>query len=194
MRARGAIVLVIAVLAAAVGFAWLVGGSDGGAGGDTADEADGKAITDYEAKLLPLVQEWGRIEVQGMRPAIGDLRSGEGVPPETVGGEARAWQAGLKDLRAKIAALEPPPALRRTELLFDRAMVRYIEAAEEFERAADGPVAGREAGIQKGIETALDGARLYNEASLVLQRARQQAGLPPTQDFPNHSAGEEKVE
>jgi hypothetical protein len=178
----------IVLVAGAIGvFALLSGGSDG------KPDAGRAEIEAYEAKLLPLVQEWGRIEIQGMRPAISDLVSGEGVPPETVGGEARAWRAGFVDLRKKIAEVPAPPALARAKLLFDRAMVRYIAAAEEFERAADGPVEQRQAGIDKGIAAATDGAALYNDASLQLQAARKRVGLPPSKDFPNHKAGEEKV-
>lgn len=151
------------------------------------------AIEAYQAELLPLVQEWGQIEVQGMRPAIGDLRSGEGVPPETVGGEARAWRAGFESLHAKILALHPPKEMRQAERLFDQAMQRYLDATVEFERAADGPAGERAAGIDRGISAARDGARLYNEASLVLQAARKEVGLPPTDDFPSHPAGREDV-
>lgn len=164
------------------------------AAGDTDDETTAEAVSAYQKELFPLVEEWGRIEVQGMRPAIGDLSSGEGVPAVTIAGEARAWQAGLKDLRKRIAALDPPKPLLPAERLFDRSIVRYIDAAIEFEKAADGPEAGRQAGIERGIEAARDGARLYNEASMVLQRVRKSVGLPETPDFPNRPAGEEVVQ
>jgi hypothetical protein len=175
--------------------------------GDGGDKADGrKELEAYEGKLLPLVQEWGKIEVQGMRPAIADLQLAGTpaaqsdpnsddvvVPPEGIAGEARAWRAGFVELRKKIADVPAPPALARAKLLFDRAIVRYIDAATIFERAADGPVDQRKAGIDKGIAAARDGAALYNDASLVLQAARKRVGLPPSKDFPNHKAGEEKV-
>lgn len=160
-------------------------------GGD--DGPDPKAIEAYQAKLLPLVQDWGRIEVQGMRPAIADLVSGEGVPPETVAGEARAWHAGFVDLRAKIAALDPPPELQPVEDQFDDAMQHYLDSALAFEQAADGPAEARTAGIEKGIAAAKEGARLYNEASMVLQRVRRAAGLPTSPDFPDRPAGDEVV-
>lgn len=157
------------------------------------DAAAREAVEAYQAQLVPLAQEWGRIEVQGMRPAIGDLETGDGVPPETVAGEARAWRAGLESLRSKILALDPPESLREAERLFDRAIQRYLDAAHAFEQAADGPAAGRKAGIEAGIAEVAEGTRLYNEASLVLQAARKAVGLPPTDDFPNHPAGREDV-
>lgn len=161
---------------------------------ERSDSADREEIEAYQADLLPLAQEWGRIEVQGMRPAIADLTSGEGVPPVTVAGEARAWRSGFESLRAKIEALEPPKVLQEAERLFDQAMQRYLEATNEFERAADGPAGeGRKAGIERGIALANEGAALYNDASLVLQAARKDVGLPPTPDFPSHKAGREDV-
>jgi hypothetical protein len=201
LRGRGAAGLAAVVLALAVGFAAVLAG-----GHDSSGAHARKALVAYQAKLYPLVQEWGRIEVQGMRPAISDLQASEDpnavqdpasedvvVPPATVAGEARAWQSGLRDLRAKIAALPAPAVLVRAKRLFDQAIIRYIDAALLFEKAADGAVDQREAGIQRGIDAALDGARLYNEASLVLQRGRRALGLPTSPEFPNKPAGDEVV-
>lgn len=174
------------LLAAGIAFA-----SSGGEDDVTATE-----VSAYQKELFPLAEEWGRIEIQGMRAAIGDLSDGdaEGVPAVTIAGEARAWQASLIDLRKRIAALTPPEPLVPAERLFDRAIVRYIDAAIEFEKAADGPETQRQVGIERGIEAALDGARLYNEASMVLQRVRKSVGLPETPDFPNRPAGDQVVQ
>lgn len=170
----------------AAGFALAAGGDDA----TTAEE-----VSAYQKALFPLAEEWGRIEIQGMRAAISDLSDGdaEGIPAVTIAGEARAWQSSLRDLRTRIADLDAPKPLLPAERLFDRAIVRYIDAALEFEKAADGPEDQRRAGIDRGIDAALDGARLYNEASMILQRVRASVGLPETPDFPNHPAGEHVV-
>jgi hypothetical protein len=192
----------VGVLVACIGLvAWLTAGGSG-----AAQKAQRKEIVAYQAKLLPLVQEWGKIEIQGMRPAISDLsRSINGpapdpndendivVPPEAIGGEAQAWQSGLVDLRKKIKDLPTPQSLTRAKLLFDQAIVRYIDAAKLFEKAAGGPVDQRQAGIDKGIDAATDGARIYNDASVLLQQARRRVGLSASPDFPDHPAGQEKV-
>jgi hypothetical protein len=183
------VVLVAAILAIGLGSVALVGGKSG-----ASQKRDRRQLVAFENKLVPLVNEWGKIEVDGMRPAIADLSTGGGVvPPEGIAGEARAWQSGLVDLRAKIAALVPPPRLVPAKSLFDQAMVRYINAAKLFEQAADGPADQRKAGIQKGIDAATSGAQLYNEASLILQAERHRVGLPTTSDFPDHPAGDEKI-
>jgi hypothetical protein len=44
----------------------------------------------YERAILPTVRDWGSIEVQGMQPAIDDLRSGHGVPAPGIQTEARS--------------------------------------------------------------------------------------------------------
>jgi hypothetical protein len=141
----------------------------------------------YQEKLFPLAEEWGRIEVQGMRPAIADLSSGEGVPPEAIVTEAEAWTSGLEGIRTKMKALDVPPRLVRASRLFDQSMLRYIEAAGAF-RTAAATTGDRRAAIDRGIEIATDGARIYNEASIVLQAERRRVGLAPTPDFPDKPA------
>lgn len=179
-RRRGLVGAVALVVALAAGLAAAVAGRD--AGGLTRAQVAG-----YQADLLPIAQEWGRIEIQGMRPAIGDLVSGEGVPPETVAGEARAWSAGLEALDRKLAALEAtaPGPLRDATARFRAAMVEYLAAARTFERAATATDGDRRlALVDEGIEAAQRGARAYNEASVLLQDARARVGLAPTPDFP----------
>jgi hypothetical protein len=172
----------VLVLAAAAGLASLVLTRHGGLSAAKVDK--------YQKAILPLVTEWGKIEIQGMRPAISDLRSGQGVPAPLIGGEARAWQSGLKDLRAKLQKVPAPKDLAKASALFDQAMVKYLDAAVTFEKAADGPEGDpRNAAIDQGIKQATDGAAIYNQASLVLQGARKKAGLPTSPDFPDQPAG-----
>jgi hypothetical protein len=147
-------------------------------------------IERYQKAMLPLVTEWGKIEIQGMRPAISDLSSGEGVPASLIGGEARAWQGGLTDLRAKIQKVAAPKQLAQASALFDQSIAKYLDAAVTFEHAADGPEGdARTKAIDQGIKLASDGAAIYNRASLIIQSARHRAGLPPSPDFPDHPAG-----
>lgn len=178
------------VVAALAGAAVLLaspwnGGSDSLARGD---------VVAYQEKLFPLVQEWGRLEMQGMRPAISDLDSpDEGVPPEAIAAEAEAWHEGLLEIKAKIAALPAPGRLADANGLFLRSIDRYIEAALLFRDAARADGEARRTGVDAGVKAASDGARIYNEASIILQAARRQAGLPSTEDFPNQPAGPRDV-
>lgn len=182
-RVRVAVAVVAGVAAVAASMAGVVAWrADGGA--DMAATAE--AVTAYQAAIEPLVTEWGRIEIQGMRPAIGDLVSGEGVPPETVAGEAAAWESAFVGLRERMGAVAVPPSLAATARTFDAALQRYIDAAVLFGRAASESPEGRRTLVDKGVAAARDGARLYNEASYGLQDVRRRAGLGPTDVFPDN--------
>ncbi|MBW3667859.1 MAG: hypothetical protein KY443_01485 [Actinobacteria bacterium] len=175
----GVVVAVAALVSTVAGVvAWRTGGDGMRA---TADE-----VVAYQAAIEPLVTEWGRIEIQGMRPAIGDLLSGEGVPPETVEGEAAAWESAFVGLRERMRAVPAPPSLEATAKTFDAALQRYIDAAGLFGRAAAESSEGRRTLIDAGVAAARDGARLYNEASYGLQDVRRRAGLGPTDVFPDN--------
>ncbi|HEX9969764.1 MAG TPA: hypothetical protein VGB03_06465 [Acidimicrobiales bacterium] len=184
VRARRGLVAVplMAVLAVAA----LVMLRDGGNGAAT--PAARQAVLDYHQAVHPLAVEWGKVEILGMRPAIGDLLSGEGVPAETIAGEARHWQATLASLRERLAAVPVPDGLAEAARLFDASVAEYEKAARTFETAASTEGTARQQGIERGIDQAKAGARLYNEASMKLQTARKLVGLGPTEDFPNQPA------
>jgi hypothetical protein len=142
-------------------------------------------VETYEEAILPLVREWGRIEVQGMRPAVADLQSGEGVPAATVAGEARAWHAAFERLRSQLRAVAAPEGMEEVAHGFDRAMADYLEAAATFEQAASAADAEeRSRLVDRGITVVQRGADRYDDASALLQEARRSVGLPPTDDFP----------
>jgi hypothetical protein len=157
----------------------------------TATPVTAAEVTGYQQALLPIAQEWGSVEVLGMQPAVSDLVSGKGVPPETIRGEAAAWRSTFTTNRTKLHAISTPPALRQATALFDRALLRYIDAARLLGDAAALPAGkSRLAAVDRGIAAARDGDRLYNEASMLLQRVRHRVGLEGTTDFPDHPAGD----
>jgi hypothetical protein len=152
----------------------------------SAERSSTAELLAYERALLPVAKDWGSIEVLGMRPAVADLQAGGALGrPDLVATQARAWRAALQVDRDKLRALRPPAAARSVGPLLDRAMALYLDAASSFLLAATGPAAERTGHVDRGIEQARRGARLYNEASAVLQAARRARGLPPTADFPD---------
>jgi hypothetical protein len=121
-----------------------------------------------------------------MQPAIDDLRSGHGVPAAGIQTEARAWQGALRADRLKLQAVPPPSGLGRCRSLFDQSIVKYLDAAATFGRAAATPAgATRTALIDAGVSTAKEGDQLYNEASALLQAAHRRLGQSPSPDFPD---------
>jgi hypothetical protein len=143
-------------------------------------------LSAYEQAILPIVRDWGSVEVQGMQPAIDDLRSGTGVPAVAIGTEARAWQGALQLDRRKLQAVTPPSGLSDCATLFDQSIAKYLAAAATFGRAAATPRGPRrDALINAGVTTAKDGDGLYDQASALIQAAHRRLGQSPTPDFPD---------
>lgn len=140
----------------------------------------------YEDALAPVVKDWGSIEILGMRPAIADLRAGTDLGrPELVAVQARAWRAALALDRRKLVELRAPGALRQTRDLLLDSMDRYLAATASFLAATAAQGVERERFIDAGIRHAKDGAQVYDRASALLQAARREVGLGPSQTFPD---------
>lgn len=157
-------------------------------GDGAASPAARDAVVRYQEAVHPITVEWGKIEILGMRPAIGDLREEGGVPAETIAGEARHWQATLASLREQLAAVQAPARLERASALFDESIALYIEAARLFEAAASATGSAQEQGIADGITKVRQGTARYNEAAMAIQDARRRVGLATTEDFPDKPA------
>ena len=143
-------------------------------------------LSAYEQAILPTVRDWGSVEVEGMQPAINDLRAGTGVPAAAIVTEASAWQGALRLDRTKLQAVTPPRGLARCATLFDQAIVKYLAAAATFGPAASTPPgAARTVLIDAGVALAKEGDQLYNQASALIQAAHRRLGQSPTPDFPN---------
>lgn len=143
-------------------------------------------LTGYERAILPVVQDWGSVEMLGMRPAIADLQAGTGVPAATIEGEARAWRAALAHDRDRLRAVPAPAGLAAAAALFDRAISRYLDAAALFQQATVVTGAVRTALIDQGIAAAQDGDGQFDDASLLIQRARARLHLGVDANFPDH--------
>jgi hypothetical protein len=146
----------------------------------------GSRITAFQSAIHEPIQHWGKVEVLGMRPAMDDLRRGAGVPPPAIAREARAWQGGLALVGRQLAAVAVPNGLSRAMTLFTRALAEYVHAAVLVEQAASTDGADRASLLDAAVQTAQHGDCLYDDASVEIQRARGDAGLAPTIDFPNH--------
>lgn len=173
--ALGAVTLATAVVLAGVGATASLGG-----GG-----ADAASVVAYEQRVLPVVKDWGSIEVLGMRPAVADLRAGTTMgAPDVVRAQARAWRAALLVDRDRLRAARPPASLRRMAKLLDESLALYLRAVDDFTAATTVSGAARLARIEAGIARAREGAEIYDEASAVLAAVRRDVGLPASTGFP----------
>lgn len=145
-----------------------------------ADEVDA-----YTEAIAGIAESWGAIEVLGMRPAVTDLRTGEGVPAATIVTQATAWRSSFASYRRELDAMTVPAALTEAHRLFLAALERYDEAAGQFGDAAGRAARGVDFDIQPGIAAAETGAGLFDRAAAGLQEVRARAGLSPSPSFPS---------
>jgi hypothetical protein len=143
-------------------------------------------IDAFQAAIHAPVQHWGKVQVLGMRPAMGDLRRGTGVPAATIAQEAQAWQSGLALVGRQLDAVSVPPYLSHAMALFKQALAQYTDVAVLVQQAAatDGPA--RISLLDQAVASGLRGDCIYDDASVEIQQARRDAGLGTTRDFPDH--------
>jgi hypothetical protein len=168
---------VVLVGAAAV-VAGVVALASGGGG------TPGSSVQAYDAAIAAPVQHWGKIATLGMRAALGDLQSGQGVPRSMIAGEARAWENGLDQVRAQMRAVPVPPSLHTAADHFDQSLLAYLDAARLFEQAADGKgdIATL---VRQGVDVLGSADCVFDDAALDVQEALRSFGLPTDSALPD---------
>jgi hypothetical protein len=145
-------------------------------GGSAESATPRDVVQRYDAAINAPVLHWGKIATLGMRAALGDLQSGQGVPLAMIAGEARSWQSGLQQVQQQMDAAVAPPGLRTAAGKFDQALQGYVHAAQLFEQAA----AGRgdvQSLVRVGISTLSDADCVFDDAAVLVQQALRAAGL-----------------
>jgi hypothetical protein len=174
---RWAVPVVVAGAAAVVaGVAALSSGSSSG--------PPGSSVHAYDAAIAAPVQHWGKIATLGMRAALGDLQSGQGVPRSMIAGEARAWQGGLDQVRTQMRAVPVPPSLHSAASRFDQALQAYLDAARLFEQAADGR-GDVDTLVRQGVGVLGSADCAFDDAAVDVQQALRNAGLPADAALPD---------
>jgi hypothetical protein len=139
------------------------------------------ALAAYQERVVPVVKDWGSIEVLGMRPAIADLRAGDELgAPEVVAAEARAWRAGLAKDRLALASAAAPHELDDVVRLLDQAMAGYVKATDLFLSSTEVAGSDRARLVEQGISAVTSGARTYDEASRRLYDVLRAHGVRPS--------------
>ncbi len=144
----------------------------------------GSDVQTYDSAIRAPVQHWGKIAALGMRPALGDLASGQGVPPSLIAGEARAWQDGLNQVQQQMHAVPVPASLRSAADGFDQALQAYLHAAQLFEQAAAG---GSDAQglMHVGADALTRADCVFDDAGVAVQNALRAAGAAADPDLPS---------
>jgi hypothetical protein len=151
----------------------------------TPPPVDRPALLAYEGRLLPLVQDGGRVVQQGMKPALDDLRYKHIVPAPVIAQEGDGWIASLETVQTKVRQVAAPDGLTTAHQAFLQALEEYLVAAKAFRAAALAPPgAARERQIADGVRHAEHADHTYDRGAAILQRVRRSLGLPADPNFP----------
>src|SRR3954469_4545047 len=89
----------------------------------------------FEAAVVPLVTEGGRVVEQGMKPALHDLTTDHVTTASFIAVEAAQWQSTLDRVRTGVAQVPAAGKLRLARQRLVAALGLYAEAAGDFRAA-----------------------------------------------------------
>lgn len=162
MRMPSATVAAVASLAAAVVVSGCSGGSSSGALRPDGTPSSGGG---YEKQVEAVIQDWGSIAVQGMRPAIADLDTPGGVPRAGIATEADAWTAALKHDRDELVRIIAPTTFEPTRHLLLQSLDAYLHAAAVVHAAAEQRDARRRhAALERAVQVLSSADQLFDRA------------------------------
>ena len=142
----------------------------------------------WEKAILVPLQQGGKTVEQGMKPAVADLTDRHVVPPYVIAKEADGWAEALARVKADVAAVATPEALRPAQADFVVAIDVYIAAAREFAAAARAPEGPeRDRLVASGRDKGAEADRVYDRGGHLVQRIRHSLGLPSSPSFPEES-------
>jgi len=159
MRTTAGVIVALALVATA-------SGCSDGSSSPVASSSSPSASAGYQQQVEAVIQDWGSIAVQGMRPAIADLAHPGGVPRAGIATEAKAWTAALSQDRDRLQHVVAPSSYEPTRQLLIRSLNGYLRAAAIVRSAAQQPDAGRR---RAALERA---ARVLTAADQTFDRAR----------------------
>src|SRR4051812_13592070 len=89
------------------------------------------AVTTWEDTVHPLLTNGGQVVALGPRTAVAALTQ-QTMTDAEMHGKATGWVRRLSELRAQIAAVQPPASLRKAHALRDTAMAGYVTASRDL--------------------------------------------------------------
>lgn len=139
----------------------------------------------FEAAVVPLVTEGGRVVEEGMKPALHDLTTDHVTPPAFIATEAAQWQATLTRVGQQLGTVRASGRLDRARDRLVAALATYADAAASFHAAALASGSRRDQLIDEGIATAKRGDATYDKGATIVQAVRRSLGLGPSASFPD---------
>src|SRR5438270_12403589 len=119
------LVIVAAVIAAASVTAGVVAATGSPSGPTRTQEQR------FEAAVVPLVTDGGRVVEQGMKPALHDLTTDHVTPPAFIATEATQWRDSLQHVGSQLAGVHASGRLAQARDRFVAALGLYTDAAAQ---------------------------------------------------------------
>jgi hypothetical protein len=139
----------------------------------------------YEEALTPHAKHGGFVVEEGLKFGLGQIERGEGGP---VIFQAVGWVDELNGVRKEfnnqghlVKGTQLEPAIAD----FDAAFKLYIDAAQTIGAAAVASGDPQKRLLDRAAETGHAADLRYDKASALLQKLRQERGLPMTARFPS---------
>lgn len=137
------------------------------------------AIDAYTTAIQPHAREGGRIVVQLIRPALGDLEAGR-TTAEDFRAQAASWKQQVQRVREGFASAPVPSSLRETAKLFDESLRGYVNAIDAFVQASFKTGDELKSAVTAVVPIAERADQTYDRAVALLRKERKRAGLPET--------------
>jgi hypothetical protein len=139
----------------------------------------------FEAAVVPLVTDAGRVVEEGMKPALHDLTTDHVTSPAFIATEATQWRATLEHDRGSLSDLHLRGRLADARGRLVAALDLYVDAAAQFRSAALASGEQREQLIDGGVATAKRADATYDQGAAIVQAVRRSLGLGPSDSFPD---------
>lgn len=181
----------LGVVTFAAGVVTAVGGSSPDETSATLVDGDhrtdiARAIEEYEAAVVPIVREGGKLVEVGVKVGLSDLSTEHVTAPAVVAEQAQVWRRELTALGRQLAEVTAPGDLEAAHAAFVDALRIYAEAAALVEEAArSAPGAPRDELLDRVVDAGDRADERYDEGSRLLQDLRRRSGLEPSSDFPD---------
>lgn len=138
----------------------------------------------YLDEFKPLAEEAGFVVERGLKAGVVDIGNSE-FDDETLRGMPRSWGGMLRDIRERMAALDPPEPLREAHGEFLAAMDGYVEVTVLLRIAAAEPPERRLEAAQRAGDHGAATDQVWNAGAFAVQDHLRSLGAEPVAWLPD---------
>lgn len=138
----------------------------------------------YLDEFKVLTEEAGFVTEQGLKAGVADIGNSR-YDDETLRGMPEAWGGMLGEVKARMADVEPPRALREAHERFLEAMDGYVEVARLLRLAVDEPRDRRLEAAQAAGDLGAATDQIWNAGAVMVQDHLRAHGAEPVYWLPD---------